>query len=137
MYLKKTLWSLLWMWFNCLKARGTFYHKVPRYPSYSFFRSQKDERLSWSGSHPVVLNTGPLDWESSILITTCFGFENNWLETCSFFNKWIFVGVLSSTAESYVWRCSEISSCKISKTPRKHPWCSFFSQVESLKLENY
>ena len=45
--LKKLYGPFLWMWFNCLKARATFYHKVPRYPSYSFFRSQKDERLIW------------------------------------------------------------------------------------------
>ena len=24
--LKKALWPFLWMWFNCLKARVTFYH---------------------------------------------------------------------------------------------------------------
>ena len=29
----------------------------------------KDERLSRPWSHPVVLNTGPLDWESSALTT--------------------------------------------------------------------
>ena len=36
---------------------------------YSFYRPQKDERLSRPWSHPVVLNTGPLDWESSALTT--------------------------------------------------------------------
>ena len=43
--------------------------KVPRNSWYSFYRPWKDERLSQPLSHPVVLNTGPLDWESSILIT--------------------------------------------------------------------
>ena len=31
---------------------------------------RKDERLSRPCSHPVVLNTRPMDWESSTLITT-------------------------------------------------------------------
>ena len=35
----------------------------------SFYRPQKDERLSLPSSHPVGLNTGPLDWEPSILTT--------------------------------------------------------------------
>ena len=26
--------------------------------------------MSWPWSHPVVLNTGPLDWKSSVLLTT-------------------------------------------------------------------
>ena len=36
---------------------------------YSFHQPQKDERLSRPCSHPVVLNMGPLDWESSALTT--------------------------------------------------------------------
>ena len=36
---------------------------------YSFYQPRKDERLSRPWSHPVVLNTGPLDWESSALTT--------------------------------------------------------------------
>ena len=32
---------------------------------YPFYQPQKDERQSRSWSHPVVLNTGPVDWESS------------------------------------------------------------------------
>ena len=35
----------------------------------SFYRPRKDERLSRPWSHPVVLNTQPLDWESSALTT--------------------------------------------------------------------
>ena len=66
---------ILWMGFNCLKARATwrmqfiFYHWVCRNPWYSFYRPWKDERLSRPWSHPVVLNTGSLDWESSTLTT--------------------------------------------------------------------
>ena len=70
--LKNTLWPLfLWMGFDCLKTRATsrrqftFYHLVPRNSWYSFCRPRKDERLSRSWGHPVVLKTGPLDWESS------------------------------------------------------------------------
>ena len=65
----------LWMGFNCLKAAATsrrqftFYHSVPRNSWYSFYRPRKDERLSQPWSHPVVLNTGLLDWESSALTT--------------------------------------------------------------------
>ena len=31
-----------------------------KFPVYSFYQPQKDERLSRPWSHPVVLNTGPL-----------------------------------------------------------------------------
>ena len=61
--------------FNCLKATATsrrqftFYHIFPRNSWYSFYWPWKDERLSQPWSHPVVLNTGPLDWESSALTT--------------------------------------------------------------------
>ena len=34
-----------------------------------FDRPRKDERLSRPWSHPVVMNPGPLDWESSTLTT--------------------------------------------------------------------
>ena len=65
----------LWMGFNWLKATATsrsqftFYHSVPRNSWYSFYRPRKDERLSKPQSHLVVLNSGPLDWESSALTT--------------------------------------------------------------------
>ena len=39
----------------------------PRNSWYSFYRPRKDERVSAPWSHPVVLDTGPLDWESSAL----------------------------------------------------------------------
>ena len=63
------------MGFNCLKAAATlrrqftFYHSVPRNSWYSFYWPRKDERLSRPCSHPVVLNMGPLDWESSTFTT--------------------------------------------------------------------
>ena len=65
----------LWIGFNCLKAtvtsrrQFTFSNSVPRNSWYPFYRPQKDERLSRPWSHPVVLNTGLLDWESSALTT--------------------------------------------------------------------
>ena len=64
---KKLHGPFLWMGFNYLKPsvtsrrQYTFYHKVPRYSWYSFYQPRKDERLSQPSSHPVVLNTGPLD----------------------------------------------------------------------------
>ena len=47
-----------------------FTTKSPEIPGiYSIYRPRKDERLSRTWSHPVVLNTGPLDSESSALTT--------------------------------------------------------------------
>ena len=72
---KKLYGPFLWMRFNCLKARATsrrqftFHHQVSRNPWYSFYWPRKDEQLSQPWSHPVVLNTGPLDWESRALTT--------------------------------------------------------------------
>ena len=74
--LKKTLWSLLMD--GVQLSRGyrattrrqfTFYHQVTRSTWYSFYPSQKDERLSQPWSYSVVLNLKPLDWESSTLTT--------------------------------------------------------------------
>ena len=80
-YLKKKLHGpFLWMGFNCLKARATsrrlftFYHYVPRNCWYSLYWPWKDERLSQPWSHPVALNTGPLDWESLNVLTHLFWF---------------------------------------------------------------
>ena len=73
--LQKLYGPFLWVRFNCLKARATsrrqftFNHYVPGNSWYSFYRPRKDIRLSRPWSHPVVLNTGPLDWESSALHT--------------------------------------------------------------------
>ena len=55
--------------FNCLKEAVYILPLVPRNSWYSFYQLQKDERVSWPWSHPVVLNTGPLAWESSTLTT--------------------------------------------------------------------
>ena len=51
------------------RRQFTLYHQVPRNSWYSFDRPRKDERLSRPWSRTVVLNTAPLDWESSALIT--------------------------------------------------------------------
>ena len=51
------------------RRQFTFYHSVPRNSLYSFYRLREDGRLSRPWSHPVVLNTGPFDWESSALTT--------------------------------------------------------------------
>ena len=65
----------LWMGFNCLKATATlrrqftFYHSVFRNSWYSFYWPWKDERLSQLWSHQAVLNTGPMERESSALTT--------------------------------------------------------------------
>ena len=73
---KNFMAPFLWMGFNYLKATATsrrhftFYHSVQGNSSYSFYWPRKDERLSRPWSHPVILNTGPLDWESSTLSTS-------------------------------------------------------------------
>ena len=72
---KKLYGPFLRIGFSCLKATATsrrqftFYHSIPRNSWYSFYRPWKDERLSRPWSHPMVLNTGPMDWESSPLTT--------------------------------------------------------------------
>ena len=72
----KTLWPLFMDGIQLLQGyRATtrrqlnFYHYAPRNSRYSFVWPWKDERLSRPWSHPVALNTGPLDWESSTLNT--------------------------------------------------------------------
>ena len=62
------------MEFNCLKAtepiRGgslLFTAKFPEIPGIHFDRPRKGERLSRPWRHPVVLNRGLLDKESSTL----------------------------------------------------------------------
>ena len=52
-----------------LRRQFTFYHSVPKISWYSFNQLWEDERLSQFWGHPVVLNLGPLDWESSALTT--------------------------------------------------------------------
>ena len=54
-FLKKLYCPFLWMEFNCFKARDTSRRQ------FTFYRPWKDERLSQPWSHPVDLNTRPLD----------------------------------------------------------------------------
>ena len=51
------------------KEADYFLQQVPRNSWYSFDQPWKDKRLGRLWSHPVVLNAGPLDWESSTLTT--------------------------------------------------------------------
>ena len=46
-----------------------FTAKFPETPGAHFIDPQNDEKLSRPWSHPVDLNMGPLDWESSVLTT--------------------------------------------------------------------
>ena len=46
-----------------------FFHSTPKTSWYSFNQPQEDKRLSKPWSHPVVLNLGLLDWETSALTT--------------------------------------------------------------------
>ena len=86
----------LWMGFNCLKATATsrrqftFYHSVPKNSWYSFYRPRKDERPSRPWSHPVVLNTGLLDQESSALTTGILFPPKSIYKTPLFFNTELF-----------------------------------------------
>ena len=54
--------------YRATTKRQFFYHLVPRNFWYLFDWYQKDERSSRPWSHPVVLNTGLLDWQSSAWI---------------------------------------------------------------------
>ena len=66
----KTIWPLLSQGYGATTRRKfTFYHSVPRSFMYSTDRTRKDERLCRYCCHPVVLNRGSLDWESSTLNT--------------------------------------------------------------------
>ena len=51
------------------RRQFTFYKYVPRNSWYSFDQLREDEKLSRLWSHPVVVNTESLDWESSVLTT--------------------------------------------------------------------
>ena len=67
----------------------TFYHQVHRKSWYSFDASWKDESLNQPWNHPVVLNRGTLDCESSTLTTRSslwyktsvlsYGIRTDWL----------------------------------------------------------
>ena len=60
-YIYKLYGPFLCKGLNCLEATeplwGYFYHYAPRNLWYSLDQSQMDERLRWSWSHPVVLNS--------------------------------------------------------------------------------
>ena len=62
------------MGFNCLTNAAPLWDDglllVPRTSWYSLNRLWKGKRLCWSWSHLAVLNSGPLDLESSILTTS-------------------------------------------------------------------
>ena len=49
---------------------------------YSFYWPWNDERLSGPWSHPVVLDTGSLDWESSALTTRPYLSSKCWVSWC-------------------------------------------------------
>ena len=72
---KKTLWPIfmdgaqLSQGYSHYKETVYFLPLSRRKSSYSFDWPWKDERLSWPCSNSVVLNQGPLDWESSTLTT--------------------------------------------------------------------
>ena len=52
------------------RRQFTFYHSIPRNSQHSFNRHWIEKRLSQSWSYQVVvLNMGPLDWESSTFTT--------------------------------------------------------------------
>ena len=60
------------------RRQFTFYHQVLRSFQHSFHKAQKDERLSRSWSHPVVLNPGPLR-KSNALTTRIIASSNHLL----------------------------------------------------------
>ena len=87
-FLKKTLRSLFID--GVQLPQFTFYHQVPKNSWYSLYRPWKGERLSRPWSQPVVLNTGPPDWESSAL-------------RCE-----IYLKLKIKTPERRQWRCSGV-----------------------------
>ena len=68
---------MLWIRVNCLEATQNLYREavyslplsLQKFLVLIFNRPLKDERLSRTWSHQVVLNTEPLDWEFSALTT--------------------------------------------------------------------
>ena len=68
--IKKALWSRSMDGYRATTRRQfSFYHKVPRNCWYSYDWLEKDERLSRPWYHPVILNSGSLDWDCSTLTT--------------------------------------------------------------------
>ena len=102
---KNFMVPFLWLVFNCLKASATsrrqftFYHLVPRYSWYSFYRPRKNEELSRPWSHPLVLNMESLDSKSSILTTRQPGWVLCWPSLLLFFT-------LEDLSEhSHIYKC--------------------------------
>ena len=88
---------------------------VPRNSWYSFYRPRKDERLSRPLSHPVVLNTGPLDWESSTLTTRPL---KAFLSFLSFFVLWkisLCSKKFGERRDQAVYQVSQSEKCNSSK----------------------
>ena len=74
-----TSWPLFWMGFNCPlwgDLKFIFYCYVLRKPWYSFDKPWKDERMTSPWRHPVILNLGALDCESSVLNSKPLLYEN-------------------------------------------------------------
>ena len=96
---KKTLWPLFMNRVQLPKVYGattrrlfTFYHSVPRNSWYPFDQTWKDERLTQPWSHPVALNTGPLDWGSSALTNRPDLFVHGWY---SMKTRYVILGTLN------------------------------------------
>ena len=89
------------------RRQFTFYHWLPRNSWYSYDRPRKDERLSQTWSHPVGLNTGPLDWKSSAITTrplfhyASVLFRYQWL--LFEYNKLIHYGFLAQVLSTNVY----------------------------------
>ena len=62
-----TFYQTAFNWHSTASRLESYFEalQVPINYYYLFYWSQKDERLSRPWSHPVVLNIGPMDWESS------------------------------------------------------------------------
>ena len=54
------------------RRQFNFYNSVPRSSWYLFNRPRKDKMLIRSRKHPLVLNPGSLEWESSALTARLF-----------------------------------------------------------------
>ena len=107
---------------------------------FAYFKYRHLEVFFWKGvPQNFAKFTGKhLYWNffsvSIKLLTPLTGFQNNSLEAWNF-HQCILVGVLSSRAESIIWRCA-VSCSKYFRAPWKHLWWSF-SQVESFMFENH
>ena len=69
--LKKTLWPLFMDGIQL--SQGC---RANKRRQYSFNQPRKNERVNWRWRHPAVLNSRPLDWESSVLTTSPSSIKN-------------------------------------------------------------